>query len=184
MRVLSRANVLALAMIFALAARAWPAEQPDAESFFELKVRPVFVAHCAKCHGADKQSGGLRVDSRAALLEGGDRGPAIVPGDPENSLLIAAVRRGGELKMPPDDPLSDESVADLVAWIRAGAVWPARASTANAFDSARHWAFRPIEPVTPPVDASGWSQHPIDRFIVDSLRARGLSPARERRSRP
>src|SRR5262249_50771007 len=86
------------------------ADQPAAadiaaETFFETNVRPVLVAHCAKCHGADKQSGNLRIDSRAALLTGGDRGPAIVPGDADNSLLMQAIRRSEDLQMPPDDAL-------------------------------------------------------------------------------
>jgi hypothetical protein len=163
-------------MLFAAASCALAAAEPDAESFFELKVRPLLVAHCAKCHGADKQSSGLRVDSRDALTQGGDRGPAIVPGKPEQSLLVEAVRRSGELKMPPDERLPDEAVADLVTWIGAGAVWPARAATDIAFDSARHWAFRPVEAAALPADTSGSSEHPIDRFIAAGLHEKGLNP--------
>src|SRR5688500_7188720 len=80
------------------------AEPPDAEALtlFEKEIRPVLVDQCFECHGPKKQSSGLRVDSREALLRGGDRGPAIVPGDPEKSQLISAVRHEVDLKMPPE----------------------------------------------------------------------------------
>src|SRR5262249_46604595 len=76
---------------------------PSAESvaFFEKEVRPVLAQKCQKCHGPKKQESGLRLDSRAALLQGGERGPAIVPGKPDQSNLIAAIRQQGDLKMPP-----------------------------------------------------------------------------------
>jgi mono/diheme cytochrome c family protein len=153
------------------------ADDVAAESFFETNVRPVLVAHCAKCHGADKQSGNLRVDSRAALVTGGDRGPAIVPGDAEKSLLMQAVRRGDDLQMPPDDPLPAAAIADLTRWIQAGAAWPASAADTAAFDKARHWAFQPVVAVEPPADATGWATTPIDRFIAAGLAERGLKPA-------
>src|SRR5438067_6890212 len=90
--------------------------QPEAETFFELKVRPVLAGRCFKCHGGDKVSGGLRVDSRAALVKGGRSGAAVVPGDPEKSLLVRAVRHADdELRMPPQDKLPAATVADLAA---------------------------------------------------------------------
>src|SRR3954466_4314436 len=95
------------------------------EEFFELRVRPVLAGKCVKCHGGAKQSGGLRLDSRAALLEGGESGPAVIPGDPEGSPLIRAVRHADDdLKRPPAGPLPRESQADLAAWVAAGAPWP------------------------------------------------------------
>jgi len=154
----------------------------DDEAFFELKVRPLLVAQCVKCHGADKQSGGLRVDSRAALATGGDSGAAIEPGDPADSLLVKAVRREGDLQMPPDETLSAEQVADLSAWIRAGAVWPASAN-ADAFAAGRHWAFRPREKITPPADPTGDLENEIDRFLTVRRNEHGLkatAPAERR----
>src|SRR5919201_3237424 len=101
------------------------APRPEAETFFELKVRPVLAGTCFRCHGGAKVRGGLRVDTRAALLKGGESGPAVVPGDPDNSLLVRAVRyRHERIHMPPDKRLSDEAVADLAAWVKQGAVWP------------------------------------------------------------
>lgn len=96
-----------------------------AEAFFEAKIRPVLVESCLKCHGPKKASNGLRLDSRAALLEGGERGPAILPGKAEKSLLVDALRhRDPKLRMPPDKKLPDHVVADFAAWIKGGAVWP------------------------------------------------------------
>ena len=92
-------------LVLATAAAAARAGSPDAasESFFELKVRPVLAGTCVKCHGEKKASGGLRLDSREAMLAGGENGPAVVPGDPQGSLLIQAVRHADEtLKMPPE----------------------------------------------------------------------------------
>ena len=93
----------------------------DPSALFENRVRPVLAAHCVKCHGADKQESGLRLDAGNLASKGGDRGPAIVSGDPEHSLIVAAIRRTGELKMPPDESLRPEEVAGVVDWIRHGA---------------------------------------------------------------
>lgn len=94
------------------------------ESQFESKVRPLFVAHCQRCHGAEKQRGGLRLDTPDGMRSGGETGPAIVPGKPEESLLIEAVRHAGPFKMPPKGKLAEAEVAALVEWVRRGAVWP------------------------------------------------------------
>ena len=100
------------------------AQTPDQDVFFESSVKPV-LARCSGCHSTTAM-GGLRVDSREALLKGGASGPAIVVGDPDKSLLIAAVKHTGALKMPMGgDKLADDQIANLVAWIRNGAVWPA-----------------------------------------------------------
>ncbi|HEY2839693.1 MAG TPA: DUF1549 domain-containing protein, partial [Pirellulales bacterium] len=171
------ALILLVPALFLLSRCAQAADQT--ESFFELKIRPLLIAHCVKCHGADKQSGGLRVDSRAALLAGGDSGAAIVPADPTGSLLLKAVRREGETQMPPDETLSGEQVADLTTWIRGGAVWPA-ITTADAFAAGRHWAFQPRAKIAHPDDSpdwpSGWAEDPIDRFVIARLAVRGLKP--------
>src|SRR6185312_13649205 len=104
-----------------------PAE--DAETF-EKEIRPLLIENCRKCHGAEKQKAGLRVDSRKALMEGGESGPSVVPGHPDMSLLIGAIRQAGELKMPPGRKLRDEQIAALERWVAAGAPWPADAPSA------------------------------------------------------
>jgi hypothetical protein len=151
------------------------------ETFFELKVRPVLAGVCFRCHGGEKTSGGLRVDTRAALLKGGDSGPAIVAGDPDHSLLVRAVRhREGEtLRMPPGKKLPSTVAADLETWVRRGAPWPATAGTARPFAAGRHWAFQPVRKTQPPADPSGWAAGPVDCFIAAGLRAHGLRPAPE-----
>src|SRR5436190_23084338 len=102
----------------------------EQERFFESAVRPVFAEHCHKCHGPAKQRNGLRLDSREALLRGGDSGPAIVPGQPDESPLIRAVRQiDDELKMPPESKLTERQIADLARWVEMGAPFPAATAT-------------------------------------------------------
>jgi hypothetical protein len=149
----------------------------DAETFFELKIRPILAGTCFKCHGGEKVSGGLRVDARAALLKGGESGSAIVPGDPEKSLLIRAIRHTDpELKMPPDKRLADAVVADFRAWIKDGAPWPKK-SAPFSYASEKHWAFLPVKKTNPLPDPSGWAENAVDRFIAAGLRAHHLKPA-------
>ena len=148
-------------------------------TFFESNIRPVLVQRCIRCHGPRQQKSSLRLDSREALLRGGARGPAIVPDEPEQSLLIQAIRHSDEdLKMPPDQPLSAASVSDFRKWVTLGASWPAgQSSAANmAADVGRHWAFQPIRLVDPPADFNGWSVSPIDRFIWAELDNHELTP--------
>jgi hypothetical protein len=151
----------------------------DQETFFETKIRPVLAERCFKCHGGDKVSGGFRVDSREALLKGGERGRAVVPGDADRSLLTRALghARDADLKMPPDQKLPAAVVADFVAWIKAGAVWPKAAGRPDTFVARKHWAFQPVKAIRPPADPDGWSGNPIDRFISQRRRAAGLRPA-------
>ena len=133
--------------------------QPVDTAFFENRVRPVLVEHCGKCHGIGegaKVKGGLRLDSRQALLTGGDNGPAIVLGKPETSRLVTALEYlDSDLQMPPRGKLPANVIADMRAWISAGAPWPASDKTAPAhgglaaFDlaerKARHWAWKPLK---------------------------------------
>jgi hypothetical protein len=149
------------------------------EAFFELKVRPVLVTSCLPCHGGKKTSGGFKVDSRDALLRGGERGPAIVPGDPSKSLLIRAVRRvDDDLKMPPARALPEESARALAEWVAQGAAWPE--GTAGKVPAAEatqpHWAFQRAKRVEAPPDPTRWSSTAIDRFVSAKRRAAGLSP--------
>ena len=102
---------------------------PKANELFETRVRPLLVRHCYRCHSiaAKKSKGGLRLDTRAGLLKGGDSGPALIPGDPDKSLFIRAVRQTDEhLRMPPKQKLSSMQIADLAAWVKAGAPDPVR----------------------------------------------------------
>jgi len=153
-------------------------EAADGEHF-ETQIRPILVGTCFKCHGGDNTSGGLRVDSRAALLTGGDRGPAIVPGDAAGSLIVQALRRrDDDLQMPPDDPVAAAVVQAFATWIDRGAVWPAaRPESADPFAEAGHWAFQPVANAVAPPDPSGWSISPLDRFIAVRHRELGLEPS-------
>jgi hypothetical protein len=147
---------------------------------FEKRVRPVLVEQCVGCHGPKKQRGGLRLDSREALLRGGDNGPVVKPGDPDNSPLIQAVRRNDELKMPPKTPLKPDAVAALAEWVKRGAVWPAERSAGRDDAEAwkRHWAFQPVrDPALPVVRRQDWVRTSIDRFILAKLEERGLTPS-------
>jgi hypothetical protein len=164
---------------------ALPAAEPTAEAitFFETEVRPLLVEKCQKCHGPRKQESGLRLDSRQALLKGGERGPAVVPGKAEQSILIAAVRQSGDLKMPPGSRLSDEQIAVLNRWVADGAAWPDEKSATVTrsgpivLRERRHWAFQPItDPPVPAVHNSAWPLTDLDRFILARLEAQGLKP--------
>ena len=188
----SRALLVALLASFAsqtLAAD--PAPSPEQSQFFESKIRPVLVANCVKCHGPEKQKSGLRLDSRAALLAGGEQGPSIIPGKADESLLIAAVRHEDDLKMPPSKKLPVDQVADLTRWITMGAPWPGStdaepASTSTIRKSGlaitdkdrAHWAFQSIKrPSSPSVHNLAWVANPIDAFILAKLDAKGLRPS-------
>jgi hypothetical protein len=153
--------------------------------FFEKKVRPVLVQQCYECHSAaaKKLKGGLRLDSREGIRKGGDSGPALAPGRPENSLLIKAIGyQDPELKMPPKGKLPDAVIADLEEWVRRGAPDPRRAhgpaTSAIASEAGRKfWAFqRPRRTSPPPVRDRSWPRSPIDQFILAKLEANGLAP--------
>ncbi len=168
---------LYLVALFGLAA----AEEPTAaeNEFFEKQVRPVLVEHCHKCHGATKQWAGLRLDSREAILKGGDNGPAIIPGKPDESLLIRAVRHVDDnLKMPENGKLPDGQIAALVRWVERGAVYPAGTLTAARSRDPNHWSFQPPAAQSLPVVKDvAWLQSPIDHFILVKLEAAKVVPA-------
>src|SRR3954452_15553842 len=117
---------LLLAQAWGLGATRVSAAEPSAEAlqFFETDVRPVLAENCFKCHGPTKQKGGLRLDSREAVLRGGDTGPAVVPGKHDESLLIEAIHYDG-LEMPPGGKLDEAKIAILTRWVEQGAPWPA-----------------------------------------------------------
>src|SRR5687767_10427256 len=103
-----------------------------AEEQFEKHVRVILVEHCYSCHGPKKQMSGLRLDSRDAMLRGGDNGPVLKPGKPEASSLIQAIRHVGDLKMPPKKKLDQRQIDVLAEWVKQGASWPAEAKTSDA----------------------------------------------------
>ncbi len=197
MALLPRFNgLLRLAILVTITPAVWgetpPQHNASAVEFFEKKVRPVLVSNCYTCHSANTNSkGGLRVDDRDGLLQGGNSGPAVVPGNPEESLLLLAVRHDhGAPRMPPKKQLSAEQLADLTSWIENGAAWPEVTSAAtislgksNAkYENLRktHWAWQPLNPgPVPRVRDSSWPVDDIDRFILARLEQEGLRPVRD-----
>src|SRR5258707_5021896 len=156
---------------------------PAQNQFFETRVRPLLAEKCYKCHSlqADKVKARLLLDSRDGVLKGGETGPAIVPGDPEKSLLIKAVRyTDPDLQMPPKSKLTDEQIADLVAWVKMGAPDPrltGSSQPASADSAKKHWAWQPVmKPAVPEVKDSSWPKSPIDNFILSKLEEKELKP--------
>src|SRR5579864_4999603 len=170
-----RLALLSLNCAFAwLVATRATAGEPD--EFFENRVRPILANNCYVCH-TDSQLGGLRLDSRDSIIKGGKSGPAVIPGDPENSLLIQAVRQTHDrLSMPPGKKLAGTQIEDLATWVKSGVPWPDAVAAApvtrgKAFvikpEDRDYWAFRPIgKPAPPEVKDAAWEHSPIDRFIL------------------
>jgi len=171
----------------ALAGADLPAEGRD---FFERKIRPVLVAECYDCHGAQKQKAGLRLDSRPGWQKGGDAGVVIVPGDPAKSSLLAAINHTDpDLKMPDKAPkLAAAVIADFERWIAMGAPDPRDDATAepagkpnwSELFAARKgwWSLQPVKDHVPPAVADrAWSAHPVDRFLLAKMETKGLAPA-------
>lgn len=160
----------------------------DQLEFFEKKVRPLLSAHCYECHSADSDSlqAGLSVDSRAALIEGGDSGESIVPGDPEGSLFMDVVR-WESYEMPPDGKLPDEDIETFAKWIQMGAPWPKEAAPESKkvrekFDLQKRrnefWVWQPIEdPAVPEVAGKDWPRAELDHFILAKLEQSQLAPS-------
>jgi hypothetical protein len=173
--------------------RAAPPDDAAGLELFEKKIRPVLVNECYKCHSAtsEKLKAGLMLDARDKMLTGGDNGPAIVPGDPKESLLIKAITGDDkELAMPPKKKLSKEVVADFTQWVQMGAPWPHAADVAKPdakapsgserFDTLRRelWSWQPIKPVSPPnVATSNWVKGDTDCFILEKLHEKALAPS-------
>ncbi len=171
---------LCLLVLFAAAAPAL------ADDHFEKHVRPLLVEHCLQCHGAEKQKGGLRLDSKAGWQAGGDSGPAVAPGDPDKSPLVKALRGAdGFAQMPPKGKLPDAAVAALAKWVKAGAPDPrtgAPAATgAMSIEAGKKWwAFQPVKrPAVPP-----GATNPIDAFLLAKLHVKRLAfaPPADRRT--
>jgi mono/diheme cytochrome c family protein len=198
---ISSAGIVILALWFALPVRGdEPDHTPkpftaDQLRLFEAEVKPILTQHCVKCHGAGpKIRGGFRLDSREALLRGGDLGPAATPGDPSKSLLVKAINYI-ELEMPPAGKLPAREIEILTRWVKEGLPWassPTAPSGAPAVGTkdrtpdinpqkpkARDdWSLRPVSrPAIPPVKHRDWCRTPIDAFILARLEAEGLEPA-------
>jgi hypothetical protein len=175
-----------MTMVFATVVCRSDAAPPAAEvEFFESKIRPIFVEHCAACHGEKKQSSGLRLDTVEGIKKGADDGPVIVAGKPGESRLIKSVKRDGDYAMPPKQALDATAVARLTEWVERGAHLPEVKTTTKAIDAKNHWAFRPVVKPTPPViSVDSVILHPVDRFIERKLEANGLTlnPLPDRRT--
>lgn len=170
----------------------------DSEKYFETHVRPILIERCQECHGPDEQSGLLRLDRIPDLNRASGSGPVVVPGQPEQSLLLHAIRYSdSSLQMPPDGKLPEEEIAVLSQWIANGAYWPEEDETDSGLNGVRtpieridemresHWAYRPILAVEPPVvSETNWTQQPIDQFIIEKLERSGLdhNPMADRRT--
>jgi len=164
--------------------------------FFESKIRPVLIERCHSCHGSGKQSGGLRLDNHNSFLSGGHTGPVAMPGKPEDSLIIKAIRHSGDYAMPPKGQLPETTIRHFEQWIKLGAPWP-KSSLSNGVHNSqaakanRHWAFQPVQQPTVP-DVTARQQQtgnqppvaPVDAFIQQQLREHDLelSPPADRRS--
>ncbi len=178
-------------LVLALAPAATPANAEDSTSagieFFEKSVRPLLVKHCYECHSGKEVDGGLRLDSRAAVLKGGDTGAAVVEKSPNKSLLIEAVRyKNRDLQMPPDGALSPTEIAIFEKWVRLGLPDPRVAKSSDSKgptgltleDGRDFWSFRPVQvPQVPDVKDSKWVRTPIDAFILAVLESNELTPA-------
>lgn len=163
------------------------------EEFFESKIRPVLIERCYDCHNEDSAESELRLDSLQGMRKGGNRGPAIIPGDAEASLLIRAIQHDGRLQMPPKEKLPATHIADLVTWIQRGAIWPnakvventtvASEEFAISDEDKEFWAFVP--PVRPPIPSTrdgDWASNEIDAFLLsrmESVPVRPASPAKK-----
>src|SRR5688572_10380435 len=175
---------LAAYLLVGLAQCADPAKgfTPDQLDFFERQVRPLLAANCLSCHGPQKQEGGLRLDTREGVLKGGDEGPAAVAGNAKESRLVQAIRREGDLQMPPNSTLRPEVVAVLTRWVELGLPWP-EGLPVKAGDAWKvHWAFQPV--VKPAVSEVAGGEGPLDKFVIAKLQESklSLSPQADRRT--
>ena len=187
-------TAIALGSLLALAPMIMAGEPPDT-GFFEARIRPVLIEKCYSCHSASakKIKGGLRLDSRETMREGGETGPAVVPGKPEESLILRALAHTEDFaKMPPKQKLPAAVIADFRRWVEMGAPDPRDPSreSATTADQGRPsgkeegpwWSLKPVScPEVPrPTGAdAGWARTPIDDFIIARLRENGLKPQPE-----
>ncbi len=160
------------------------AQDPE---FFEKKIRPILLERCLSCHGATDFEAGLSMASPTSIKAGGDSGPAIDLQQPDNSILLTAVRYEADIKMPPDGKMSDAEILLLQQWIERGLPWPnadvsvgpAKAKFEPNQAQREWWAYQPLTPTVPPVASKLASGNSIDRFVNDELSARGLHPSKQ-----
>jgi hypothetical protein len=164
---------------------------PEENDFFESRIRPALIEYCHNCHSADKDAkikGGLQLDSKAGLLKGGSTGPGLVPGQPDRSLIIKAMRyTDPNLQMPPKEKVPDSVLADFENWVRMGAPDPRTGKNAAVLKTdedlqkaKKHWAFQPVvkpQPPTPKAHLKTWIQNDIDLFVLAKLEEKGLFPS-------
>ena len=170
----------------ATVAAAAPPSTKDRE-FFETRIRPVLITHCYECHGPESKDlgGGLRLDHRDGLRQGGQSGAAIVAGSPEESLLIHALRYAGP-EMPPEAPLPEPVIRDFEEWVRRGAADPREAVVPTAITTTPTalrsdlWSLQPVaDPPPPAVHAGDWPLDPLDHFVLARIETKGLAPTHD-----
>lgn len=172
-RSMSRRSVAAYLFIVLSVAGAGFADDESPSEFFDSQVLPILREKCLGCHShaARSMEGGLTLDSKSGWSAGGDRGPAIVPGNPDASLVVKAVRFDDpDLQMPPDDKLSEAEIATLVHWIKTGASDPRTVEVTDELDTD-WWSLKPL--IAPDVPGSG---HPIDAFVRHRLKQEEIEP--------
>ncbi|MBV09490.1 MAG: hypothetical protein CMN21_09770 [Rubinisphaera sp.] len=187
----SKILFVCFALLFPMMSTGFAAETISKEQadFFENKVRPILVEHCYECHGTKKQWADLRLDSHAAILKGGESGPAVEAGNPDGSRIIQVIRYSeDDSQMPPDGKMTDEQIASLTEWVSQGAHWPEsspQVSELDYFERAKtHWAFQPITPAElPSVSEKIRVANPIDRFIGHKVEETGLEQSQQAESR-
>jgi hypothetical protein len=181
---------LALPLLGAFLPCLLPAAEPASEGldFFEKKIRPLLAEQCFECHSADKKvKGGLRLDSRDGWIKGGESGPALIPGKPEESRLIRAVRYAdADLQMPPKRRLASDQIAALEKWVKLGAPDPRTNAAPLAVkkvgmtlaEGRQFWAYQPVRSgVVPAVKDALWPRGDLDRFILARIESKGIKPA-------
>jgi hypothetical protein len=175
--------VCKLLLLVLPAGAALPAQTFSAEDlqFFETDIQPILAENCQVCHNTQLPTSGLALSARAAILQGGNRGPAVVPGNAAGSLLLAAVQQNGDLKMPPAGKLGESQIAALERWIERGLAWPAESATRPApAEEPTLWSLQPIQSPQPPaVRGEAWVRNPIDRFVLARLEKENIQPSPE-----
>ena len=184
MRLLSLA-ILATGALAALSTGSAAQQGKEGVATFEKHIRPLLIKHCYSCHSAkaEKLKGGLLLDNRNGMMSGGDTGPAIVPGEPDQSLLLKAVRYEDEdLQMPPKYKLEESEIDALARWIKIGAPDPrsgmasATKRTIDIEAGRKFWSFQPTRKPTPPTLDDSWPRVEIDRYVLARLKKKGHNP--------
>jgi len=180
---ISRFSWFAILLLYATSSSA---ADPEQLAFFENNIRPLLIERCLKCHGPKKSESGLRLDTIATALKGGDSGPAVIPGQPVDSLIMKAVRHEDDLEMPPDEKLGDREIAALERWIQNGVAWPEGMMLGGGGPQVRggpisdeeraFWSFQPIVSPQPPRIAGAEITSDIDRFVITKLHEAKLKP--------